>query len=251
MTERGKWQGMWTIVMFNWPIYLAAVVVLVIATCLIFGTDHLPVRILSVLAASGSVYFLVGSLGVSHWVYDRSDLYRWHWLTRAMHGAETHRMIFCHSGFDESSGEMKERFCGTQWVVLDHYDELRMTEASIRRARDTHPPTPGTLAAPHDRWPVVSETTDVVMGLLAIHELRSEKERVAWFTEAGRCLRPGGRVILAEHVRDLANFAAFGPGFIHFHSVASWRKCWRQAGLQDLDEFRMTPWVRIFVISKP
>ena len=251
MNERGKWQGMWTIVRFNWPIYVAAAGVLLLATGLFFATDHLLARITSGFAVAGSAYFLIGSLGVSHWVYDRSDLYRWTWLARAMRDAETQQMIFCHSGFDETSRELKERFRETKWVVLDHYDGSRMTEASIRRAREMHPPTQDTLTAPHDRWPVASETADVVMGLLAIHELRSEGERIAWFTEAGRCLRSGGRVILAEHTRDLANFVAFGPGFIHFHSVASWRRCWQQAGFQTTDEFRVTPWVRIFVISKP
>lgn len=251
MSERGKWQGMWTIAMFNWPIYVVAFVVLMAAAGVGFAADHLTIRIICGVTAAGAVYFLIGSLGVSHWVYDRSDLYRWTWLARAMDGAETKRMIFCHSGFDETSRELKERFDETQWVVLDHYDQSRMTEASIRRARRMHPPTPETLAASHDRWPVASETADVVMGLLAIHELRSESERIAWFTEAKRCLKSGGHVILAEHTRDLANFVAFGPGFMHFHTVASWRRCWQLAGFDDIDEFRVTPWVRIFVISKP
>ena len=91
----------------------------------------------------------------------------------------------------------------------------------------------------------------MVFGLLAIHELRSEAERTAWFAEARRCLRQGGRLILLEHTRDFANFLAFGPGFLHFHSPASWRRCWEGAGLQALDEFRVTPWVRIFVIVGP
>lgn len=251
MTERGKWQGMWTIAMFNWPIYAAAIFVLLMATGLFYAVGHLPARIICGIAIAGSAYFLIGSLGVSHWIYDRSDLYRWVWLARAIRGSKTERMIFCHSGFDEASRELRQRFNETHWVVLDHYDESLMTEASIRRARGAHPPTQYTLAAPHDRWPVASETTDVVMGLLAIHELRSENERIAWFTEAARCLKSGGRVILAEHTRDWANFVAFGPGFIHFHTVASWRRCWQQAGFHTTDQFRVTPWVRIFVISKP
>ena len=126
-----------------------------------------------------------------------------------------------------------------------------MTEPSIRRARRIYPPVAGTVQAPFDRWPVSTGSTGIIFGLLAIHELRSEAERTAWFAEAKRCLRRGGRVALVEHTRDLANFIAFGPGFLHFHSPASWRRCWERAGLETLDEFRVTPWIRVFVIGAP
>lgn len=251
MTGRGKWQGTWTIVRFNWPFYVAALVALLVGAGGFFGSDLLPVKSVGAVAVAGSLYFLIGSLGVSHLVYDRSDLYRWTWLSRALRGARTERMIFCHSGFDEISRELRERFDGSGWVVLDHHDGTRMTEASIRRARRLFPPTADTRSAPYDRWPAETATSDVVLGLLAIHELRTEQERTAWFAEAGRCLKPGGRVVLVEHTRDLANFMAFGPGFLHFHSAGSWRACWERAGLQTTDEFRVTPWVRIFVVSKP
>ncbi|GAA5124152.1 class I SAM-dependent methyltransferase [Luteolibacter yonseiensis] len=251
MNERGRWQGMWTIVRFNWPIYVTALAVMLVAAYGCLASGHLQLEIACGVVMAGSLYFLAGSLGVSHWVYDRSDLYRWSWLVRAMRGAGMERIIFCHSGFDEASGQLRQRFTGTRWTVLDHYDKSRMTEASIRRAREAHPPTPDNLTAPYDRWPVDGGSADVVMGLLAIHELRSKDERIAWFAEAGRCLRSGGRVILAEHTRDLANFVAFGPGFLHFHSAASWRTCWQRAGLHVTDEFRVTPWVKVFVITKP
>ncbi len=86
--------------------------------------------------------------------------------------------------------------------------------------------------------------------MLAIHELRSDAERSAWFAEAGRCLADGGKVVLVEHVRDLANFVAFGPGFLHFHSVAAWQKSWERGGLNRVDGFRITPFVRVFVLKK-
>ena len=159
--------------------------------------------------------------------------------------------IFCHSGFDEASTELRQRFGAAKWEVLDHFDADQMTEASIRRARVRFPPTPGTLSSRYDGWPITAESTDVVFGLLAIHELRSEAERSAWFAEAKRCLCKGGRLVLAEHVRDAANFLAFGPGFLHFHSPASWRRCWESAGLRSIDEFRLTPFVRIFVLVAP
>jgi hypothetical protein len=239
---------MLAIARFNWPLYAAATVVSFTSVTGLLASSAFVPKVIFSLALTGSAYFLFGSLGVSHLIYDRSDLYRWGWLDRALHGARIQRAIFCHSGFDETSNELAARLGQTEWQVLDHFDEARMTEPSIRRARRLFPPTPGTLSAPYDRWPASTESGDVVFGLLAIHELRSETERGAWFAEARRCLRSRGRVILVEHLRDIANFIAFGPGFLHFHSRLSWECAWESAGFRLADEFPVTPWVRVFVL---
>lgn len=248
MNERGKWDGMLAIARFNWPFYAAAGLVLALSLASIrlgglFG-------IAAGFGALGSAYFLIGSLGVSHLVYDGSDLYGWKWLERLPVRIRSARIAFCHSGFDEASGMLKRKFPHAAWSVLDHYDPAIMTEASIRRARKLYPPSEGTIAAGFDRWPLADASQDLVFGMLAIHELRNDAGRVAWFTEAGRCLAEGGAVVLVEHVRDLANFVAFGPGFLHFHSVGSWRRSWSAGGLKLDDSFRITPFVRVFVLKK-
>lgn len=239
---------MLSIARFNWPFYVGALAVL-LASIVGYSVLSSPFQWLVLLALLGSVYFLVGSLGVSHLIYDRSDIYRFKWLDRALTGASKERIISCNSGFDETSGLLSEHLPETEWQTLDHFDAVRMTEPSIHRARGMYPPIPGTLAAPFDQWPIEDSSADAILGILAIHEFRSEAERAAWFGEAKRCLKPGGRIIIAEHVRDAANFLAFGPGFLHFHSVASWRRSWKAARLQSADTFRVTPWVRIFVLT--
>jgi SAM-dependent methyltransferase len=286
MKPRGKWDGMLTILRFNWPLYAAALAVLPISAAMMvlnpatparagkIPANHNPsaatpgfvtavhfVQAAGALALLGSGYFLLVSLGVSHWVYDRSELYRWSWLDRTLKnlpdrnhgGSGTSRlMLLCHSGFDEASPALRARFPEPRhrWRVLDHFDAATMTEASIRRARKLFPPTPDTEPARFDHWPVESGTGGAVLGLLSIHELRSHAERADWFAEARRCLAPGGRVVIAEHVRDAANFLAFGPGFLHFHSPAAWRKSWQAADFTLTETFRITPFVRIFVLKK-
>ncbi len=247
MTERGPFQGVASIVRFNWPYYLAAALVLGMGALAVCFAPPLWAKGVALAVVAGAVWFLFGSLGVSHWVYDRSDLYRWQWLERALGGMEPRSVVICHTGFDEVSAVLKRRFPAARWHVLDHFDPATMTEASIRRARKLHPPAQGTLAAAFDAWPDLE--ADAIFGLLAIHELRPVDERAAWFAEARRCLAPGGRVIVAEHLRDMANFVAYGPGFLHFHSPASWRASWEKAGLRLADSFRVTPFVRIFVLE--
>lgn len=251
MKARGKFQGMITIAQFNWPFYAVAIAGFAASIIGLFLLRDLPLKLICGITMAAAAYFIIGSLGVSHFVYDRSDLYRWEWLGRALRGANLRQAIFCHCGFDETSADLRERFSGVQWQILDHFDRKQMTEASIRRARAKFPPIQGTLSARHDSWPLPGESADVVFGLLAIHELRSEAERSAWFAESRRCLGRNGRVVLVEHVRDPANFLAFGPGFLHFHSPASWRRCWEGAGFRSVDQFCLTPFVQVFVLTLP
>lgn len=249
MTSRSSWQGAWQIARFNWPFYAVGVVTTIFLIIAAWLVPLLWMKWACAVMAAGSFYLLVGSLLASHLVYDRSDLYRFVWLERLLKDVPHGRMIVCHSGFDEVSQPLAEKFPATQWRVLDHYDERIMTEPSIRRVRKIFPTPPGTIAAPSDQWPIESHSADVVLGLLAIHEFRSNEERAAWFREASRCLKSGGRIILAEHVRDLANFVVYGPGFLHFHSVASWQRSWTTANLHLAETFRITPWVRVFVLT--
>jgi hypothetical protein len=250
MKARGRWQGMMTIARLNWPFYAVAIAGLILSVAGLFLISNFEFRLACGIALIGAVYFIFGSLGVSHLIYDRSDLYRWGWLDRALRQATKRQFIFCHSGFDDASASLREKLGDdVGWRVLDHFDPKRMTEASIRRARRMFPPTAGTLTAAFDKWPIEAGSADVVFGILAIHELRIETERSRWFGDAKRCLREDGRVVLVEHIRDLANFLAFGPGFLHFHSRASWCRAWEHAGFRALDEFHVTPWVRVFVLA--
>ena len=248
--KRGKWQGMLAIVRFNWPFYGVAILVFVGAVVGIFLSRDPWVLALCGAIAAGSGYFLFVSLGVSHLIYDRSDLYRWHWLKRVLGGGKRGRIVFCHSGFDEASDALRDMLKDAEWRILDHHDPSTMTEASIRRARKLYPPTHVTEAAPFDRWPIGDGWADVVFGIMAIHEMRTVGERAKWFAEAKRCLADGGRIVVVEHARDAANFLAFGPGFLHFHSVKNWERSWEGEGLRLMENSRITPFVRVFVIGK-
>ena len=86
--------------------------------------------------------------------------------------------------------------------------------------------------------------------LLSAHELRSEEGRGALFTELRRVLGPGGRIVVAEHLRDWANFLAYGPGVLHFHSRRTWLRCFTRHRFDVHAEFSITPFVRIFVLRR-
>ena len=61
---------------------------------------------------------------------------------------------------------------------------------------------------------------------------------------------------LALWVRNLtdedsaSNFIAFGPGFLHFYPRRQWRHLARQAELAIESEFRITPFIAVFVFRR-
>ena len=100
-----------------------------------------------------------------------------------------------------------------------------------------------------EAWPVETASQDVVFALSAAHELRKAEERIAFFREARRILRQGGKVIVIEQVRDFCNFACFGVAAFHFLSRRTWLQSFAGANLKVTDEFTITPFMRAFVLQ--
>ena len=136
--------------------------------------------------------------------------------------------------------------------MFDIYAPDTMTEPSIARARVRHDKLAKAAAerADYRHLPLPNGTIDAAMLLLSAHELRTDEARGALFTELRRVLGPGGRIVVAEHLRDWANFLAYGPGFLHFHSRRTWVRCFTRHRFDIHAEFSITPFVRIFVLRR-
>ncbi len=245
-------QGMLQIVRFNPWFYLAGTLLLIIAALILaFGwmAWPWPLRWLALGALSLALWWLLASLVVSHLVYDWSDWSHGGWLLKMIDQQLSERVLNVHCGFDETTMRLRRWLPDSDVVALDLYDANRLTERSIHRARSFLPPLPGTLKGTPESWPDLGAAFDMVCFLLSAHEYRCSEEREALFHRARESLHSGGRVILAEHVRDTANFLAFGPGFLHFHTPASWQQAWQRAGFQVRDHQRVTPWLRVWQLQ--
>jgi len=64
---------------------------------------------------------------------------------------------------------------------------------------------------------------DIVFLLSAVHEIRSNEEKILFLKECHRLCKSGGRIIMVEHLRDFPNFLAFSVGFTHFFSRSVWK----------------------------
>ena len=242
--------GVLQIFRLNWPFYAAAGITIVAAE---LGIARLPITPVAHwfthLATILVMVWIVGSLAASWVVYDRSRLSRWEWIADALK-FRPRTWVNLHAGLDESTPAVRRLFAPSNGRVFDIFDPVEMSEPSIGRARRLCRPAIEPEAVDFRRLPAAGESIDAAFLLLSAHELRSEAARGALFGELGRVLSPAGRVVVAEHLRDCANLAAFGPGFLHFLSRRTWVRCFAGARFVIDREFSITPFVRVFVLRR-
>jgi SAM-dependent methyltransferase len=241
-------RGVRQIVRFNWPFYGAAALVLVAVE---FALTFLSTASETWWVLHGvtglAAMWIIGSLIASWVIYDRSPLTRWEWIGDAI-GVQPRRWINVHAGLDESTPALRRLLAPSEGRVFDIFDPDEMSEPSIVRARRLYRPEVDPERVDFQHLPAARKSIDAAFLLLSAHELRTDAARRTFFGELHRILSPDGRVIVAEHLRDGANFAAFGPGFLHFFSRRTWARCFARARFIIDREFSITPFIRVFVL---
>ena len=248
--SRGQFDGVLQIVRYNWSLYIVAVLVSTLVVLLV-DVVHPPAALagLLILGAIAAVFWLALSLAVSHYVYDRSDLYRWGWIRDRVVPSPRH-VVNIHAGLDETSLALQEVYPAAEMTILDIYDAGEMPEPSIARARREARSTLASVTADFRRLPLETASTDLVTVIFVAHELRRAAAKEAFFREASRVLQPGGRLLLVEHLRNGWNLAAFGPGAFHFFPRHEWLRVAGATGFQPGEEFSRTVFVRAFVFLR-
>jgi len=246
--RRRPWQGVLQILRFNWRSYGATTAVIVVA---LLAAPFLPrlFRAGIMIGVAPALFWMVSSLLVSHYVYDRFPLYDLHWIPRVL-SRVPNRWLNIHCGLDETSGLLAAIFPAASFDVVDIFDAGVMTEASIREARGMARGAIAARPARFDDLPFDSRSFGAAFCIFAAHELRHERQRATLFLEIARVLVPGGDLVLMEHSRDWWNFLAFGPGFLHFFSQRAWRRTAAQAGFEVQAELSMTPFVHAYVLRR-
>lgn len=249
-TMQERFAGVVKIVCFNVQFYVISIAGVLTAIWLI--AMHVMPRWLDAVVLFGAaamMFWLLSSVLVSWYVYDHAGVTRWEWLPARV-ASTPGRWVNIHAGLDESTQSLRRMFPGTEGMVLDIYDAAEMTEPSIARARRMYPASEPFVGATFDALPLPDADRDTVFLLMAAHEIRDPLQRRQFLAEVARVLQDEGQAVLVEHLRDWKNFAAFGPGFLHFHSEQEWRACARDAGLRVESDSELTPFVRCFVLRK-
>jgi SAM-dependent methyltransferase len=239
-------QGVRNILRFNWPFYALAGSALL---ALFIVSYWLPAAFQKWIGL-GIVLAILGigvSVIASWWAYDASDLYELKWLPSEK---EEIRILNIAAGFDEVSGLLQTKYPQAQLIVADFYDGERHTEPSIRRARKAYPPVAETISVQTRNLPFEATSFDIIVAMLAVHEIRDTGERTNFLRELHNVLKPKGRLYLTEHVRDIYNFSAYNIGAFHFHSRRAWLQNFKEAGFKIAGECKTTPFITTFVLEK-
>jgi ubiquinone/menaquinone biosynthesis C-methylase UbiE len=244
---RTPFQGVTNIIRFNWHFYLLSA--LFLASLLFIDIYFLQQY---AVAVNGLIFLAITvmatSLAVSWYVYDLSNIYTFKWLDDLNN--KPAKVVNINAGFDEISHLLKARHPTGELVVLDFYDEKKHTEISIKRARKAYLPFSGTIPVSTSVIPLADNDADEIYVVFAAHEIRDNEERISFFKELCRVIKPSGNIIVTEHLRDLPNFLAYNIGFLHFVPKKTWHNTFKHAGLNISKVLKITPFVTTFILTK-
>mgnify|MGYP005811842109 CR=1 FL=1 len=244
-TNRTRFQGLSNIVRFNWHFYLIAGFLIVVLTIFseIFPTQFQDVFFWIGLFSGLSILV---SLVVSHYIYDRSDLYEMTWFDDPGYC----RILNINAGFDETSHIIRKKAPNSYLTICDFYDPSKHTEVSIKRARKAFPPEPETIKVETEKLPFATGSFDIIFVTFSAHEIRDARERHMFFREINRVANSDCRIYVTEHLRDFFNFAAYTVGFFHFYSRNNWLNCFAGAKLKVIREQKTTLFITTFILGK-
>jgi SAM-dependent methyltransferase len=209
---RNKFQGVGNILLFNWHFYLLACIFIV--SSLLLSSYYFPAYLKLIFILNGLIVFqLLVSLFTSYFIYDLNSLYDFKLIK-----ASTKKMFLANinAGFDETSEILKQKFSQSTLIPMDFYNPENHTEISIKRARKRYPPTDENLQISATNINYTDHSFDKIFLIFTAHEIRDFKERLKFFEELKRILKPDGEIILIEHLRDMPNFLAYFVGFFPF-----------------------------------
>ena len=231
---------------YNWPIYVGTWT-FAIGSALVAQRLPSPLALLALSASAVAIVWSFASLLISAYVYDWSALSGGTWVSELLGKPETWATI--HAGLDAEVDV--DAALGPGCVArLDIFDAELMTSPSIARARTRTPPVHAVVPCKATALPLADASCDAIVVAFTAHEIRDDKAREAFFSELRRALKPEGRALVVEHLRDLPNFMAFGPGFLHFVARTEWRRLVALARLDVVREARVTPWVMALTVSR-
>lgn len=240
--------GVREVIRYNWPLYAGGALAAAGGWALARRLPR-PAARLARAGAFAAGWLLTSSTAATWYAYDLSGLHGYGWLDDLLPDGPGRHLVVS-AGLDETSRPVAARHPGAAQLIADLYDPTLMTEGSIHRARRLVPPAAGSVAARPGGLPAATTSLDTVLVVFAAHELRRAPDRAALFAETARVLRPGGSLVLVEHLRDAANTAVYGPGAWHFLPRATWLGHAAEAGLRPAAERRIAALVTAFVFRR-
>jgi ubiquinone/menaquinone biosynthesis C-methylase UbiE len=234
LLRHGQYSGTLSTLLYNWPIFGGTLffgVVTVTASTWLAS----PWNWLLLIAGLGSFGLILNILFASFIVYDWGHKREYDRLLElaGLHSANVVIDITC--GKLRGTQGLLSRLKQGHYFLIDIYDGQKMTDSALRRAREMAPPLESDRriyrrTGQAESLPIPHNWADLVYCSFSLHELQHSQDRQKIFAEFARILKPNGKLLMAEHGRDLPNFVAFGLGVFSFLTPAAWDKYMREAG---------------------
>ncbi|MCA8991105.1 MAG: class I SAM-dependent methyltransferase [Planctomycetaceae bacterium] len=233
----------------NRHFFATALIAIALGIGLLFFVESPLLRWILGCGVGVAAWLVAASTLAVYLTYDASDLLKVTWWPDRVFSSPPESGVLLYAEIDPVSSPLRRRYPGMELSVFDIFDSNVMTETSIQRAREWNSSAMPNVSIPFDDWPVAESSQDVVFAIASAHELRHEQERVRFFSEAQRVLKPDGIIVVIEQLRDPVNFLCFGPAAFHFHSRHTWLQTFAAANLSVTKEFQITPFMTTFVLQ--
>lgn len=243
---RKPFQGVLNIVRFNWHLYIIALGIMLFLFFIAFYSDSTIDYILYSFCIIILITTFV-SLLASFYIYDVSKLYNLEWIEK---NNKEKIILNINAGFDETSQLLQDKFFDAKIITLDFYNPEKHTEISIKRARKAYPPLHNTIHIETNYLKFENNSIDKISVIFSAHEIRDKLERIMFFKEITRILKPEGTVYVTEHLRDIPNFLVYNIGCFHFYSKTSWKKIFQESNLTINKETKLNHFVSNFILKK-
>lgn len=240
---RKPFQGVVNIVRFNWHLYLIALSIISVLFLMANYFDKPFLYGIAVLIFATTIISLLASF----YIYDVSKLYQLDWLDK---NNDDQVILNINAGFDETSYLLQDKFNDSKVIALDFYNPEKHTEISIKRARKAYPSFQNTTQIETTNLKLSDESADKIMVIFSAHEIRNKEERIEFFKELYRVIKPSGKIYVTEHLRDIPNFIVYNIGCFHFYSKASWKSIFTESNLRIAKEIKLNPFVSNFILQK-
>lgn len=230
-----QYSGTISTLIYNWPIFAGAlffgIITLLVSTLL-------PAPWYWIVGGSGiaGLGLVISILVTTFILYDWGEKHEYDRLAELGNLKQANVIIDITCGKLRGTRGLLAHFRKGHYFLIDIYDPETMTDNALRRAREMEPPLetkhriyrrPGQV----DSLPLPHDWADIIYCHFSLHEIEDATDREAIFAEFARVLKPDGRLLIAEHGRDLFNLATFGPGAFSFLTPAMWSKHITKAGL--------------------
>lgn len=235
------------LVRYNAPLYGVLLVGALLGGALC-GVPVFGVRLVGGLMIAGTLWYAAASVSAFHWMFDRSPLLAGAWIQDCT-SSPVQRWIQLSVALEQTTLPLERVFPDADGQLFDLFASERMSEPAVRRARASSAMVPASPAAP-EALPATDGSSDLTVVTLAAHELRRRSDRVALFRELARVTHADGSIVVVEHLRNLPALLAFGPGVLHFYPRREWLELAESSGLITVQEFSLSPFVRVFVCRR-